>query len=34
VVHSAPGAGTEVTAMFPLVPLAAEHLVAVEKAGD
>jgi signal transduction histidine kinase len=34
VVHSAPGAGTEVTAMFPLVPLGAEHLVAVEKAGD
>jgi signal transduction histidine kinase len=34
VVHSAPGAGTEVTAMFPLAPLAAEHLVAVEKAGD
>ena len=33
-VHSAPGAGTEVTAMFPLVPLAAKHLVAVEKAGD
>ena len=34
VVHSAPGAGTEVTALFPLVPLGAEHLVAVEKAGD
>ena len=34
VVHSAPGAGTEVTAMFPLAPLDAEHLVAVGKAGD
>jgi signal transduction histidine kinase len=34
VVHSAPGAGTEVTAMFPLAPLAAEQVAAVGKAGD
>jgi len=31
VVHSAPGAARRSRAMFPLVPLAAEHLVAVEK---
>ena len=34
VVHSAPGMGTEVTAMLPLSRLGAEHPEAIEKGGD
>jgi signal transduction histidine kinase len=34
VVHSAPGAGTEVTAVFPLSAIGAQHVAAVVKAGD
>jgi len=33
-VHSAPDAGTEVTAMLPLPPLGAERVGALQKAGD